>query len=272
MKKVILLFVVLIAGVQMSNAQKQNHNGDYGSLAIDTRNGDIYGWAINYPSQKEADKRALEECKKRGSNGHIVLNFKGGCAAYVVERGNPDLYGWGTANTRTEAVNIATKEARAQGGKDLVVRVWGCNGTKLSLSKEIKPGIKGVYGFYFTKSDKNKQCFISGVYYQPGVAQNKGNQWVWTADAKRKMTPQAKKFMYQVIDDLYSNVGKLSTETKDKFITNLDWKGINEIDITNATINLSNTERREKLENATNSIRKSFKNKGYEVFVFDISM
>jgi hypothetical protein len=113
--------VMSIAAVSPSIVSAQGDR--YGTLAIDENNGDQYGWAIDYETRAEADARALREC---GQNCHIVLQFAGGCGAYAVERGNPTLYGWGTASTRVAAESRALSEARIRGGRDVLIRVWGC--------------------------------------------------------------------------------------------------------------------------------------------------
>jgi hypothetical protein len=106
-------------------AQNAIAQGDrYGSLTIDANNGERYGWAIDYQTQSEADARSLRECGQ--SVCHTVLRFAGGCGAYVVERGNPTLYGWGTASTRGAAESRALEEGRIRGGRNLLIRVWGC--------------------------------------------------------------------------------------------------------------------------------------------------
>lgn len=48
-----------------------------GALAIDTRQGDQWGWAANEPSESEAKSRALREC---GSGCRVVMTFSGSCA------------------------------------------------------------------------------------------------------------------------------------------------------------------------------------------------
>ncbi|MBI1184819.1 DUF4189 domain-containing protein [bacterium] len=249
----------------VASASTMLPTGDYASLAIDARNGEFYGWAVNYASYAEADNRALEECRKRGGNCHVVLNFKGGSGVYVVEEGNPYLYGWGVGANKTEAENIAMAEARAQGGSKLLVRVWGCNETP-TVQDTVYQALpyKGVFGFYFIKSDDDKKCFITRAYYMPGAAQLSGEKWVFTSDAETRMTPQAQKFLDAVEDNLYGYLGDL----KDKVITqhDLDWNGMNEVEITNHTLNYDSVaERKTIIENSIQRIKESMKNSGYEV-------
>jgi len=104
----------------------QAYDNQYAALAIDYNAGDAYGWAVNHYSQGDADAAALREC---GKGCRIVLRFYGGCGAYAVERGNNSLYGWGKASTKEAAQSRALAEVYARGGRDNVVRVWGCNGS-----------------------------------------------------------------------------------------------------------------------------------------------
>ena len=258
-------FLVVLPASAQSNVTEDN--GDFASLAIDRRDGELYGWAIDYTTQEKADVRALEECQKNGGNCHVVLRFKGGCGAYVVERGNSSLYGWGTADSREAAESRALEEARAQGGKDLVVRVWGCNDGELESFEEVA-SVKGVYSFYMVYSEEEKKCFITPVLFQPDVARKNGDSWVWTEDAQQKMTPRAKKFMDAVEEDLYGYLGDL----KEQAITRkkLDWAGKNEVDLTNNTLNLSNVERKSKIEAGIKGIHKMVADQGAELVIVNV--
>ena len=258
------LFLVT-AVVLIFNTLKAQDNGNYASLAIDARNGDAYGWAVNYESQGEANKRALQECEEAGADCHIVLKFEGGCGAYVVERNNPNLYGWDVANTRAEAEAIAKEEARALGGTNLVVRVWGCNSEELINSEVTNPPLKGVYGFYFLKSDDDKKGFLSELYYQPGVVQNNGGTWEWTSDAEQKLSPRAQTFVDAMEEDLY---GFLDMETRNKVIKRLplDWEGVSEINpLKNKVATESTAERKAFMEKVIAGLKKAVSEDGYEL-------
>lgn len=262
MKKQILFIALSLFSIVAVNAQ-------HASLAIDQKTGDQYGWAVNYETQAAADQRALAECEKNGGDDcHIVLRFTGGCGAYVVERGNNSLYGWGTADTRIAAENRAMQEARAVGGTDLIVRVWGCNGGKLLASEEPEISLKGVYFFYFNYSDYWKKGFVTKVLYQPNVAQKQGEKWVWTADAEEKMTPIADRFMDVVEEELYGFLG----ENKDKAYTRkkLDWAGMNEIDFNNSALNLTKEERQKRLEDGIESVKKICAERGAEMIWVEV--
>jgi hypothetical protein len=94
----------------------------YGALAIDSDDGDQYGWAVNYPSQSAADARARAEC---GSDCYVAMRFSE-CAAYATGGG---AYGYWYAADGTTARNGALRECQDRSGGMCVVRVWGCNST-----------------------------------------------------------------------------------------------------------------------------------------------
>ena len=98
-----------------------------GALAIDSNQGNQYGWAIRYRTQSEADRRALNEC---GYGCSIVMRFSNTCAAYAADQARGStVYGWawGAGNAST-VQNRALQECRRRGGgrSNCMVRVWGC--------------------------------------------------------------------------------------------------------------------------------------------------
>lgn len=103
-----------------------------GSLAIDSLQGEKYGFSFNHPSTDQADARAMREC---GSDCAIVLRFGGGqCGAYAADQAKgSNAYGWGTAANSSNAQARAMSECREKGGSSCKVRSWGCDGTKTSV-------------------------------------------------------------------------------------------------------------------------------------------
>ena len=62
-----------------------------GALAIDERQGDHYGWAVNYETAAEAHARALREC---GAGCSVVLTFAR-CGAFAADQTtNSTAAGW----------------------------------------------------------------------------------------------------------------------------------------------------------------------------------
>ncbi|MBM7062281.1 DUF4189 domain-containing protein [Pseudomonas sp. UL073] len=96
-----------------------------GALAIDSNQGDQFGFAYDYATLGEAQQRALGEC---GGNCQVVLDFDSGCAAYAADQSNGStVYGWGTAESSGGAQQRALQECSNQGGNSCQVRTWGCN-------------------------------------------------------------------------------------------------------------------------------------------------
>ena len=95
----------------------------WGALAVDSSQGQKWGWAIDYPTVQEARQRALSEC---GRNCRVVMTFRNQCAAYAAdqERGST-IYGWAKNSTSASAQSRALNECRNRGGKSCIVRVWG---------------------------------------------------------------------------------------------------------------------------------------------------
>ena len=120
---------VLFAGSQAMAA---------GSLAIDSLQGEKYGFSFNHPSTDQADARAMREC---GSDCAVVLRFGGGqCGAYAADQAKgSNAYGWGTAANSSNAQARAMSECRERGGSSCKVRSWGCDATKTTAEAAPTP-------------------------------------------------------------------------------------------------------------------------------------
>jgi hypothetical protein len=112
----------------------------YAALAIDRTNGFYFGWANDCATLSEAEKKAIDECSKKGGRCTVILSFSGtGCAAYRFITGNVGMgYGWGLAKTKEEADIKARKECaeRSYGlpAPNLIIR---CNSDNSGELKEI---------------------------------------------------------------------------------------------------------------------------------------
>ena len=98
-----------------------------GALAVDERQGDQWGWAVDYETASAAQERALGEC---GSGCSVVLTF-GRCAAYASDQdADSTAVGWAEAYASGSAAQqSALSECRSRGGgSGCIVRAWGCNG------------------------------------------------------------------------------------------------------------------------------------------------
>jgi hypothetical protein len=58
----------------------------YGALAVDLNSG-IFGGSVDMGSEKEAEKVALEFCKKKGGKGCVIANvFSNSCSALAYSK------------------------------------------------------------------------------------------------------------------------------------------------------------------------------------------
>lgn len=169
MKKNIVFFTLFLAVLnsfgQTKEPVRKTAAPKFGALAVDKNNGFYYGWSYDYEDQKGAEQKALEECKKKGGNCSIVLSFSGaGCAAYrTLKQGTGTAYGWGLANTKTEADAIAIAECKKRsGGKMPTNYVWACNSTTSSPLKEILNAKEEIPGTAITQIGSSQSvCYTS---------------------------------------------------------------------------------------------------------------
>jgi hypothetical protein len=120
-----LLLILALAGGQAMAA---------GTLAIDTLQGEKYGFSFNHPSIDQADARAMREC---GGDCSVVLRFRAECAAYSADQAKgSNAYGWGTGATSAIVQARANSECRARGGSSCKVRAWGCDAATSSPAQD----------------------------------------------------------------------------------------------------------------------------------------
>ena len=119
MKVILGLFTVVCTA---SSAAGQT---PVGALAIDERQGDQYGWAVNYETVGAAGRRALSVC---GSGCSVVLTFER-CAAYAVDQdAGSTVYGWAESYGSAAGARQRALDECGSRGSGCTVRVWGCNG------------------------------------------------------------------------------------------------------------------------------------------------
>ena len=134
----ILSLLTLIVFNSYSQTKKASTSNliKFGSLAIDKSNGFYYGFSYDFNTRIEAEKKALDECTKKGGNCIVVLTYSGsGCAAYRTIDGNVGTaYGWGVAKTKQGADAMATKECLSRSkGVSPNNFVWSCNSSDKPL-------------------------------------------------------------------------------------------------------------------------------------------
>ena len=112
-----------------------------GALAVDQRQGDQWGWAVDYETAAAAQERALREC---GAGCSVVLTF-GRCAAYAADQdADSTAVGWAEAYASGSAAQqAALAECRSRGGGSrCIVRAWGCNGPVVEEGLNLNPAAR----------------------------------------------------------------------------------------------------------------------------------
>ena len=122
----VLAWSALVVCVSLGTALSAAAQTPVGALAIDERQGDQYGWAVDYETSAAAQGRALQEC---GPGCSVVLTFNR-CAAYAADQdADSTAAGWAESfDSAAGARQAALSECGSRGGARCTVRVWGCNG------------------------------------------------------------------------------------------------------------------------------------------------
>lgn len=249
--------LMLAAGLVSAQAIAQQSR-THAALAIDRKAGSLYGWAVDHPSSEAARARAREECLQRNGSCQVVLEFAGGCGAYAVERGNDSLYGWAVAGDRAGAEARALEEARKRGGKDVLVRVWGCNSGPLEAAHadDTHGGVHFVYAVRVTTGEAAKLCFVSDVFYIDDVAVRSGDQWAWGPDAGNRLAPYVSRF----------NAAVNAREPGTAVELAGGWRGGNELDFGMMPTSGGNVgQRRDRMRGAIAGFAEDCRSRGYEV-------
>lgn len=97
--------------------------------AIVTNPQGAWGWSGKYATVEEAQDRALDECKKHGSNCRVLRVFQDACVAVVRNevRGKA-IFAWVSGGERRERVRRALRDCRNEGGNDCQVLKEFCTG------------------------------------------------------------------------------------------------------------------------------------------------
>ena len=146
MKAVLLRSCLVVCGL-VCMASSSSAQPPVGALAIDERQGDRYGWAVDYATASAARSAALGEC---GPGCSVVLTFAR-CAAYAADQAAASTaVGWAESyGSAAGARGAALSACGTRGGSGCIVRVWGCNGPVVeeglgldrSARREIQEGL-----------------------------------------------------------------------------------------------------------------------------------
>ena len=117
----------LVVSVLVATASLAVGQVPLGALAVDERQGDQYGWAVDYETAAAARAAALGEC---GAGCSVVLTFDR-CGAYAADQdADSTAVGWAEAYDSAATARAAALSACSArgGGSGCIVRAWGCNG------------------------------------------------------------------------------------------------------------------------------------------------
>ena len=121
-----LVWSWLVVGVSLGTVVSAGGQTPVGALAIDERQGDQYGWAVDYETAASAQAATLREC---GAGCSVVLTFAR-CGAYAADQdADSTAVGWAESFDSAAGARVAAlSECGSRGGSGCTVRVWGCNG------------------------------------------------------------------------------------------------------------------------------------------------
>jgi serine/threonine-protein kinase len=81
-----------------------------------------HGWSYDYPSRAQAERRALDRCRRHAGDCIVAVRFHGACGALAV---GPDGYGSGWGASRKLAQSYALRSCARYSDGCEVVR-WVC--------------------------------------------------------------------------------------------------------------------------------------------------
>lgn len=98
--------------------------GAAGSMAVNKCG--VYGFSYGKSSVGEAEEVALQEC---GPGCSVVLHFENACGAFATDADQHcGAQGWGWAQGRGRAEEIALSECANRGGGNCSIQRWVCDG------------------------------------------------------------------------------------------------------------------------------------------------
>ena len=108
-------------------APAADEEGTFGAFALDAETRDA-GFSVWFPRQSTADERALSECASYGGrNCTIRRRFPHRCGALArAEQGDRWAWGFGYADSKAEAVDLALSECRGRGVSGCYLQSSAC--------------------------------------------------------------------------------------------------------------------------------------------------
>jgi len=117
----VVLLGLLVAGFGARAAEDGATEEFYGAIAYSPTNR-AHGWSYDYPSRKDAERRALAQCRQHAEDCIVPVWFRNACGALAV---GSDGYGSGWGSSRKSAEGQAIQSCRRYSGGCAVIR-WVC--------------------------------------------------------------------------------------------------------------------------------------------------
>lgn len=86
----------------------------FGAIAYSPSSG-AWGWSSDYGSRGQAERRAIRECRNRGSGCRNAIWFRNACGALA--KGNNGGWGANWGNNRNQARSKALRTCRSYGNR-----------------------------------------------------------------------------------------------------------------------------------------------------------
>lgn len=117
--------VMVLAACWMTGAAASAANAEdmFGAIAY-SQETDAHGWAADFATRGEAEKRALKECGTHGSGCVVTTWFRNGCGALAVAPDRSWGADWGVSED--EAGRKAMARCRTQAAKGCFVARTVC--------------------------------------------------------------------------------------------------------------------------------------------------
>jgi hypothetical protein len=105
------------------SACKSRSTKSYGALAYDKTSG-AFGWSDKWESKEKAEKVAIANCSKHGSNCESLIWFYNNCGAIAADGA---ILGWARSDAQATAEKDALTNCKNEGGANCKIKVAHCS-------------------------------------------------------------------------------------------------------------------------------------------------
>ena len=109
-KRMIMALAVMLAASGAASAEY------FGAIAYSPTSG-VYGFSYDHGSRRDAEARAISECRMRGRGCKIAIWFKNACGSVAVGSNGWGLHGQAPAGTQSVQPIAIVRDTRAGAGR-----------------------------------------------------------------------------------------------------------------------------------------------------------